>query len=55
MSRDLFLVACSGYLFLVTLFCFVRYVTYHQERPKVETWRKHGTPYKARKGWWRGV
>jgi len=48
MSRDLALMAGTSYVFLVVLWCFVRYVAYWEPREKAETWRKHGTPYRGK-------
>lgn len=48
MSEDLALMAGSSYAFLVVLWCFIRYVTHYEPRPKAKTWRRHGTPYRGK-------
>lgn len=52
MSRELIGVACSAYLFLITLYCWVRYLIHYQPRPKHKSRHLHGTPrkYKVRRG-----
>jgi hypothetical protein len=52
MSAELVGVACSAYLFLITLYCWARYLIWHQPRGKHPRRRLHGTPkkYKVRRG-----
>jgi len=51
-SRDLLAMTISTYVFLVVLYCWVRYLIWHEPRGKHPRRHLHGTPrkYKVRRG-----
>jgi hypothetical protein len=52
MSADLLATAGVAYLFLITLYCWARYLIWHEPRGKHPSRHLHGTPkkYKVRRG-----